>query len=267
MAVWLSLGWVFPDGYFPPGCFTPACACFAFCNRRALCHTPRGPTRCSPAPGLWDVPGELACRVPSSSETPSPRSGSPCVSGESAAPADILNGGTVAQYDFFDFRADRARSDSAGLHLGSLANPLSFSSDLPRALLFSLGHLHARQYPHLPVVSTSACSWGSGSRRRPPVLGNRRGAAPAPSVPRRRCARTPRPAPSLTMRPATLLSPDPGTIGSANRIPFLNRVLGVTARIYQGTSRILPRFTISRRRPSGWQPSSGSRSTAQNRFF
>src|ERR1019366_4770250 len=65
-AVWLSLGLVFPGGYFPPGYSTPACACFASCNRRALCHTPRGPARCSAAPGLWDGPGELARRAPSS---------------------------------------------------------------------------------------------------------------------------------------------------------------------------------------------------------
>ena len=178
-AAWLSLGWVLP-GYFPPGCSTPACACRAFCNRAALCHTPRGPARCSPAPGLWDVPGGTRVPCPQLIEPPSPRSGSPCVSSKSAAPAmargrrdcrvidpfravaaaaptysvacagipqSIQHPEIRAQYDFFDFRADRARSDSAGLHLGSLANPLSFSPDLPRALLFCLGRLHAANIP------------------------------------------------------------------------------------------------------------------------
>src|ERR1019366_8436231 len=56
-------------------------------------------------------------------------------------------------------------------------------------------------------------------------------------------------------------------IGPANRILFLNRVLGVIARIYQATSGTLPRSTISRMRPSGCNHLFGSRSTAQNRFF
>ena len=102
-------------------------------------------------------------------ETASPRSGSPRVSGESVAPADILNGGTGAQYDFFDFRADRARSDSAGLHLGSLANPLSFSPDLPRALLFCLGRLPVADIPiylscrHLRVHRDQVVDGGPGA--------------------------------------------------------------------------------------------------------
>src|ERR1039458_7697732 len=43
--------------------------CFAFC-KGALCHTLRGLARCSPAPGFWDGPEELACRVPSSWSLP-----------------------------------------------------------------------------------------------------------------------------------------------------------------------------------------------------
>ena len=84
------LGGGFPGGYSPPGYSTPACACFAFCNRRALCHTPRGPARCSAAPGLWDGPGELACRVPSSWSFPARAPGVLASPQKSAAPADTL---------------------------------------------------------------------------------------------------------------------------------------------------------------------------------
>ena len=113
-------------------------------------------------PRSWTLGRARGTRVPCPQliEPPSPRSGSPCVSSKSAAPAmargrrdcrvidpfravaaaaptysvacagiphSIQHPEIRAQYDFFDFRADRARSDSAGLHLGSLANPLSFS--------------------------------------------------------------------------------------------------------------------------------------------
>ena len=114
------------------------------------------------------APGVLR---PQLMQTPSPRSGSPCVSSKSAAPAmargrrdcrvidpfravaaaaptysvacagipqSIQHPEIRAQYDFFDFRADRARSDSAGLHLSGRANPLSFSPDLPQAHFFCL---------------------------------------------------------------------------------------------------------------------------------
>jgi len=204
---------------------------------------------------------------PQRMEAPSPRSGSLCVAGKSAAPAmarghrdcrvidpfravaaaaptysvgcaripqSIQRPEIRAQYDFFDFRADGARSDSAGLHLGGRANPLSVSPDLPRALLFCLGRLPAADIPtcasliHLRVHGDQA------------VDGETRYASTAAAV---------------------------LEIGAANRIPFLNRVLGVIARIYQATSRVLPPVYDLGARPSGWQPSFGSRSTAQNRFL
>ena len=281
-AVWLSLGWVFP-GYFPPGYSTPACACFAFCNRAALCHTPRGPARCSPAPGLWDVPGGTRVPCPQLIEPPSPRSGSPCVSSKSAAPAmargrrdcrvidpfravaaaaptysvacagipqSIQHPEIRAQYDFFDFRADRARSDSAGLHLGSLANPFSFSPDLSRAFC-SVWVASTPPIPPSICASFLRLRFQSGCGQRDPVCVDGRrhleiGEGPRrhPSVLRRLYVQTPWPALPPTTKPQHCCLPDVGTFGAANRIMFRNRVLGVIARIYQGTSRILPRFTI-----------------------
>jgi len=121
---------------------------------------------------------------------------------------------------------------------------LIVQDQIPRACILAAGRIHSpiRRTCRRPISSV----WSCLGRLHLPMsrsdicVGNRRGAAPAPSVPRRRCARTPRPAPSLTMRPATLLSLDPGTVGAANRPPFLNRALSVMARIYQGTPRILP---------------------------
>jgi hypothetical protein len=51
---------------------------------------PRDPTRCSTAPGLWDVPGELACRVPSSLKLPARAPGVLASPRQSAAPADVM---------------------------------------------------------------------------------------------------------------------------------------------------------------------------------
>src|ERR1019366_990240 len=139
-------------GVLSPGCSPPACACFALCNRGALCHTPRGPARCSPAPGLWDVPGGLACRVPSSSELPARAPGVLCVSGKSVTPADILKWAPVPTTMSSTFGLIMQDQISAGLILGGRANPLSSSPDLPRAFFFCLGRLHARQHPHVCVV-------------------------------------------------------------------------------------------------------------------
>ena len=143
-------------------------------------------------------------------QTPSPRSGSPCISSKSAAPAMARGRRDSRVID--PFRAVAAAAPliqwrALGYHnlfsiLRFVPNTTSSTfglivqDQIPRACILAvwrihspflqicrgpfcsawgLGRLHARQYPHLPVVPTSACSWGSGSRRRPPVLGNRRG--------------------------------------------------------------------------------------------
>jgi hypothetical protein len=66
----------------PPGCSAPASACVVLSNGEALCHTPRGPARCSAASGLG------TCQENShAASSPRPRSGSPFVSGKYAASA------------------------------------------------------------------------------------------------------------------------------------------------------------------------------------
>jgi hypothetical protein len=168
-----------------------------------LCDSPRG----SLFPCSWTLGRARGTRVPRPQliETPSPRSGSPCVSGKSVTPADI-----------FKWAPPRC----------------------PYMRILSIRGI--RLWPETPDIP-----------RRPPAFGNRRGAAPAPCVPRQWCVRTPWPALPPTTKPQHCCLPDVGTFGAANRIMFRNRVLGVIARIYQATSRILPRFTISRRRPVG----------------
>ena len=135
---------------FPPGCSTPACACFAFRNRGAIVSHPR----CSPAPGLWDVPGELAGRAPAHA---------------SSQPAL--------------WESSRLRKERGSADIG-----------------------------HFP--STAASIWKSARGR----AGTRRAAA---VVRADVMAGT-----TADHEAATLLLHDVGNRGAANRILFLNRVLG-----------------------------------------